>query len=159
MSQQLLKIFLNLILVWKLLLHRAFLLSSHLLPELLKWQETAEKMMIHLLRKPIRWSWMQQDDFWFNYRMIMLLDREYEPDKEKRIEKAFRGIENEEDEALYESYVRGGVEVLYEKLMDGASSPEEYITKLYDFLEEFDERYNQTLSKEQVLELCRKAKA
>ena len=100
-----------------------------------------------------------QDDFWFNYRMIMLLDKEHEPDKEKRIEKAFRGIENKDDEVLYESYVRGGVEVLYEKLMNGAGSPDDYVTKLYDFLEEFDDRYNQNLSKEQILELCRKAKA
>ena len=100
----------------------------------------------------------RQDDFWFNYRMIMLLDREYEPDKEKRIEKAFRGIENKEDEALYESYVRGGVEVLYEKLMEDVKAPDEYVTRLYDFLEDFDTRYHQSLDMGQVLELCRKAK-
>lgn len=99
-----------------------------------------------------------QDDFWFNYRMIMLLDKENEPDAEKRIEKAFRGNENKNDEELYESYVRGGIEVLYEKLMEGVNTPEGYITHLYDFLEEFDGRYHQSLDMEQVLELCRKAK-
>jgi len=99
-----------------------------------------------------------QDDFMFNYRLIMLLDKGNEPDAEKRIEKAFRGIENKEDEALYESYVRGGVEVLYEKLMEDVKAPDEYVTRLYDFLEDFDTRYHQSLDMGQVLELCRKAK-
>ena len=43
------------------------------------------------------------DDFKFNYRLIMLLDKEYEPDLEKRIEKAFRGLNSPEDEELYET--------------------------------------------------------
>ena len=99
------------------------------------------------------------DDFQFNYRLILLLDKNHEPNPQKRIEKAFRGNNDPEDEELYESYVRGGVEVLYEKLMDDVSSPDEYMTKLYDFLEEFDERYNQEIDMDQVLELCRKARA
>lgn len=100
-----------------------------------------------------------QDDLNFNFQLIMLLDKNNEPDVEKRIEKAFRGNNSEDDEALYESYVRGGVEVLYEKLMADVNAPDEYISKLYDFLEEFDERYNQTIYMEQVLERCRKIKA
>lgn len=98
------------------------------------------------------------DDLMFNYRLIMLLDKNNEPDAEKRIEKTFRGNNSEDDEALYESYVRGGVEVLYEKLMAKVNASDEYINKLYDFLEEFDERYNQTIDMEQVLERCRKIK-
>ena len=99
------------------------------------------------------------DDLMFNYRLILLLDKQYEPDSEKRIDKAFRGIKNEADEALYESYVRGGVEVLYEKLMKGVNSPDDYVNRLYDFLEEFDERYNQNIDMESVLEKCRKIRA
>ncbi len=99
------------------------------------------------------------DDFQFNYSLIMLLDKRHEPDPEKRIEKAFRGNEDSDDEALYDSYVLGGVEVLYEKLMENVGSPDEYMNRLYDFLEEFDERYNQEIDMDQVLELCRKAKA
>lgn len=99
------------------------------------------------------------DDLMFNYRLIMLLDQKHESDPEKRIEKAFRGNNDPDDEALYESYVRGGVEVLYEKLMEGVNTSDEYINRLYDFLEEFDERYNQDVDMEQILELCRKARA
>ena len=99
------------------------------------------------------------DDFRFNYRLIILLDKKYESDLERRIEKAFRGMNDASDEELYESYVRGGIEVLYEKLIEGASKPEDYINKLYDFLEEFDERYNQEIDIESVLELCRNVKS
>lgn len=99
------------------------------------------------------------DDLMFNYRIIMLLDKENQPDPEARIEKAFRGNNTSEDEALYESYVRGGVEVLYEKLMDGVTTSDEYTSRLYDFLEEFDARYSQGINMDQVLELCRKARA
>lgn len=98
------------------------------------------------------------DDFWFNYAIIMLLDKNNETEFEKRIEKAFRRIKNESDEALYESYVRGGIEILYDKLMEGVTNPDDYPTRLYDFLEEFDERYNQNVDLEGILELCRKAK-
>ncbi len=99
------------------------------------------------------------DDFWFNYATIMLLDTKNEPDLERRIEKAFRRVKNESDEELYESYVRGGVEILYDKLMDGVSNPDDYPTRLYDFLEDFDERYNQDIDMDSILELCKKAKS
>lgn len=99
------------------------------------------------------------DDLMFNYRLIMLLDKEHEPDPEKRIEKAFRGNNNPDDEALYESYVRGGVEVLYEKLMEDVNTTDDYVTRLYDFLEDFNDRYTEDIDMEQILELCRKARA
>lgn len=97
------------------------------------------------------------DDLVFNYRLIMLLDKNNETDSEKRIEKAFRGNQNPDDEALYNCYVLGGVEVLYEKLMKGAKTADEYVNQLYDFLEEFSDRYNDDLDMEKVLESCRKA--
>ena len=99
------------------------------------------------------------DDFWFNYATIMLLDTKNEPDLEKRIEKAFRRIKNESDEELYESYVRGGIEILYDKLMNGVTNPDDYPNRLYDFLEDFDERYNQDIDMDSILELCKKAKS
>lgn len=102
----------------------------------------------------------EKDDLMFNYRLIMLLDKNNEPDLDKRIDKAFRLYGKEEakpDEELYEQYVRGGVDVLYEKLIENAKSPEDYITNLYDFMEEFDERYN--VSAEGISDLCRLAKS
>ena len=53
----------------------------------------------------------------------------------------------------------GGVDVLYEKLIETANSPDDYIKNLYDFLEEFDERYNQAVSTEDIIDLCKLARS
>ncbi len=98
------------------------------------------------------------DQLMFNFRLIMLLDKKYEANDEKRIEKAFKGNNTTEDEQRYEQYVRGGVDVLYEKLMEGVNNANDYAIRLYDFLEEFDERYNQTIDIDTVLSMCQKIK-
>ncbi len=96
-----------------------------------------------------------QEELMFNFRLIMLLDADYEPDEEKRIDKAFRHMgEDPQDEERFDSYVRGGVDVLYEKLIEGATDTDDYIMRLYDFLEEFQERFNDEVSSETVLSLC-----
>ena len=97
--------------------------------------------------------------FQFNYYLIMLLDANHEPDFDARVDKAFRhfGTDNALlDEALYESYVRGGVDVLYEKLIEPSTSPDDFVKNLYDFMEEFEDRYGQ--SAEEVLDLCKIAR-
>lgn len=76
----------------------------------------------------------EQQNLLFNYRLIMLLDEKHEPDFNERINKAFRYYGQEKaipDEELYENYVRGGVEVLFEKLIEPARSAEDYLTNLY----------------------------
>ena len=96
---------------------------------------------------------------WFNYRLIMLLDQEHEPDLNMRIDKAFRVYGTDQalvDEDLYESYVRGGVEVLHEKLIIPAKSPEDYLKNLYEFMEEFEELYGQKT--DEILDLVKLAK-
>jgi hypothetical protein len=98
--------------------------------------------------------------FQFNYNLIMLLDAEHEADFDARVDKAFRHYGTEKalpDEALYESYVRGGIDVLYEKLIEPATSPDDYTKNLYEFMEEFENRYGQ--SAEEVLDLCRIARS
>mgnify|MGYP007129080805 CR=1 FL=1 len=81
----------------------------------------------------------------------------YEPDENSRINKAFRHMgEDPADEARFDSYVRGGVDVLYEKLIEGVSSPDEYVMRLYDFVEEFQEKFNDDISSEDILKLCSK---
>ena len=96
-----------------------------------------------------------QEELTFNFRLIMLLDKAYEPNEEIRINKAFRHMgEDPADEACFDSYVRGGVDVLYEKLIEGVSSPDEYVMRLYDFVEEFQEKFNEELSIEEILKLC-----
>lgn len=97
------------------------------------------------------------DELQYNFWLIMLLDSNYEPDEEKRIDKAFRHMgEDPADEERFDSYVRGGVDVLYEKLIEGAKEPEDYIIRLYEFIEEFNDRFNSEISSDDILNLCMK---
>lgn len=91
-------------------------------------------------------------------RMIILTDKDYEPDKEKRLDKAFRHLgEDENDLKLFESYLLGGVDVLYEKLISDASSVDDYLNNLFFFVEDFNEKFNEDLSSDKILELCNNA--
>ena len=104
----------------------------------------------------------EQSTLQFNYRLIMLLDDKYEPDFEERVNKAFRYYGSDKakpDETLYEQYVLGGVNILHRKLIESARSEEDYLTNLYDFIEEFDERYNQSISTNDISDLCRLARS
>ena len=93
----------------------------------------------------------------YNFRLIMLLDKEYEPDDEKRIDKGLRHFaEDEEDRNRFESYLRGGIDVLYEKLIQGAEKEEDYLEKMYDFTEDFHGRFNEGINREEVLAKLRK---
>ena len=63
------------------------------------------------------------EELTYNFWLIMLLDANYEPDEEKRIDKAFRHLgQDPADEERFDSYVRGGIDVLYEKLVEGDST-------------------------------------
>lgn len=96
-----------------------------------------------------------QEELLFNFRLIMLLDDGYEPDKDTKINKVFRHMgKDPADEERFDSYVRGGVDVLYEKLIEGAGSPNDYMSRLYEFLEEFEERFNSSVSSDDILALC-----
>jgi hypothetical protein len=96
---------------------------------------------------------------WFNYRLIMLLDKENESDFNNRVEKAFRQYGSEQakhDEELYERYVCGGVDILHDKLIAGATSLEDYLKNLYGFMEEFEEKYGQNSN--EIMDLVRLAR-
>ena len=89
------------------------------------------------------------EEMLFNFRLIMLLDSAYEHDAQKRIDKAFRK-HTPEDEERYDSYVRGGVDVLYEKLVEGATSTDDFVNRLSDFVTDFDERFNADISDDEM---------
>ena len=96
-----------------------------------------------------------KEELLFNFRLIMLLDFDYESEADKRINKAFRHMgEDPADEERFDSYVRGGIDVLYEKLIEGANSPNDYIDNLYEFLDEFQERLNASINSDELLSLC-----
>ena len=99
---------------------------------------------------------------WYNYRLIMLLDTKRESDLAKRMDKAFRYYGKQEasdDEVWYNQYVLGGVDVLCEKLIEGAKNSDDYPAKLVDFIEEFEDRYNTNIQASEIVDLCIKARS
>lgn len=89
------------------------------------------------------------------FRLILILDAENEPNEELRMDKAFKTFgDDESDIALFDAYVLGGVEVLYEKLIEGSNDPTEYVNRMYDFVEEFNDRFNIGKSNQDILDLC-----
>ncbi|MBD5410224.1 MAG: hypothetical protein HDR53_03995 [Treponema sp.] len=98
-----------------------------------------------------------KQDLEFNMQVILLLDKEYEPDEAKRIDKAFRNFgKDKSDIELFESYVRGGIEILYEKLIENASTSDDYVQKLCVFTNEINERYNSKVDMIQLQNLLNK---
>ncbi len=91
----------------------------------------------------------------FNFSLIMLLDKEYEPDVESRINKAFRFVgKDPADEARFDEYVLGGVDVLYDNLIEGASDPTEFAQKIFDFVDTINDRYNKPLNLDEIMNSC-----
>lgn len=64
---------------------------------------------------------------------------------QEKIELAFRSENDDEKrktyDELYNSYVLGGIEVLYDKIFQDADAIEGYIFNLYNFIIEFNDKY------------------
>ena len=88
----------------------------------------------------------------FNYRLLMMLIDKDKKSNSERCEAAFKlDYDNEKRapfDAVYDEYVRGGVEVLYEKIFKDAEEDEEYLMNMYSFLEEFYQRYYAEIEEE-----------
>lgn len=80
----------------------------------------------------------------FLYRMVMLLDKTTSLEPSVRVDRAFRyDVQEDKKEELsknmelFHSYVRGGIEEMYEQFSDGCSTREDYINKTYEVLSTF----------------------
>ena len=77
-----------------------------------------------------------------NFQIIILLDKEYEKDDDKRLEKAFRNLaDDEKDIDLFESYTRGGIEILYDKCISTSNQKDDFMENIVEFLEELKDKY------------------
>ena len=85
-----------------------------------------------------------KDILTFNYELIMLLHDKSKVDLEERINRAFRYAdgtpEKEECEKIYEKYILGGISVLKEKILDNATTIEDYMSNMYSFISECNDR-------------------
>lgn len=117
-----------------------------------KSEETGEELDYSIMAEQVL---SVQEELTLNYCLIMLLDSSYESNEEERLDKAFRYIgKRPEDEARFDEYVRGGIDVLYEKLIEGKGEPDDYVKRLYDFLEEIQERFNNDVDVDNLMALC-----
>ncbi len=82
----------------------------------------------------------------FTYRLVMLLDESMGLTKSQRIDRAFRDDTNEEamknNMNLFNSYVLGGVEVLFEKITSNCTTEEEHIDRVNEVVNYF-KNYNE----------------
>ena len=81
------------------------------------------------------------------YQILMLVDEDSEPDVDKRVYRAFNLSEKtEEDKQLvaqnmkiFNSYFLGGLEVLHEVFVDECIDDDSYLSKIYEFVNNFYE--------------------
>lgn len=110
--------------------------------------------------KKINWDQMNRESYNldYNYELVMLLHDKNKLDIETRLDRAFRYAkgtpEKEQCYEIFEQYVLGGIEVLSEKILKNASTVDDYINNIYDFIEEYNDRYNKTITEDEVLDLC-----
>lgn len=50
--------------------------------------------------------------------------------------------------------MRGGIEVLYEKMLASAKTEDDYVKNLYDFIVDFTERYKDKMDLDEIREMC-----
>lgn len=83
------------------------------------------------------------DRLLFSYQLLMILDKGSESDLNERLRRAFQADEEVTRVGfdLFNEYARGGIEVLYENLIEGTDSPETLLMKLVDFVDDFDTRF------------------
>lgn len=86
----------------------------------------------------------ERDNCVFLYRMVMLLDKSVELTPEERVDRAFRyDTQPEKADAfkenmeLFNDYVRGGIELMYEQFTDGCTTRDDYLNKTYEILTTF----------------------
>lgn len=96
------------------------------------------------------------------YELIMINHRKKIDDIETRIDRAFRYTKNEElkkeGEEIFNSYVLGGVEVLYEKIFKEDTDTDQILVNLYDFIEEFNDKYGEEIEGIDIDEIMRTLK-
>jgi hypothetical protein len=96
----------------------------------------------------------------FIFRLIMLLDETPSLTVEDRINRAFRddskGDKSEKQIVnmdLFNSYVLGGIEVLYEKFTEDCTTKEDYINKIYEVVSSFKEEIEGVEFKDKIKEV------
>ena len=102
-----------------------------------------------------------KDELELIYRLIMLLDDNDKLSIDNRIDKAFKYDADPEKskagEDIFWSYVRGGIEYLYENLYEKSDNTQEDIRHILEFVASYNATYSEENITKEILDLCRKA--
>lgn len=86
----------------------------------------------------------ERDNCRFLYRLVMLLDNSEKLTQDERIDRAFRyDTSSDKIDAckknfeLFNDYVRGGIDILYERFTDGCFNRDDYFKKIFSVMTEF----------------------
>jgi len=71
------------------------------------------------------------------FRSVMLIDNSCGLNADEKIDRAFKNPDTPENLKLFNSYVRGGLEWLYENFTQGATTQDEYLAKIYEIVGNF----------------------
>lgn len=100
----------------------------------------------------------EEETLKFIFRLIMLLENSKEINLDERVTRAFRddSLKNEshkQNMKLFHSYVLGGIEVLYEKIIEKGATEQDYIKNAYEFMKEQNLAFNHKSADEILKEL------
>lgn len=83
----------------------------------------------------------ENENLIFIFRLIMLLHNSNEISLDDRVARAFRDDSlkekteaHKENMKLFHSYVLGGIEILYEKIIEKGATEQDFIKNAYDFM-------------------------
>ncbi|MCD7728405.1 MAG: hypothetical protein LUI60_00640, partial [Clostridia bacterium] len=87
----------------------------------------------------------EQSRLKFLYRLIILL-HDSDMTNDEKVDFAFRNDTNQDvlkkGMDIFNSYARGGIELLYEKFTEGATTKDDYIERISEIVAEFADLYD-----------------
>ena len=80
----------------------------------------------------------EQNNLMFIFRIAMLVDNSTGLNTDEKINRAFKSPDTPENIELFNSYVRGGIEWLYEQFTEGTTTKDDYLAKVYEIVDSFN---------------------
>ena len=80
----------------------------------------------------------EQNNLMFIFRIAMLVDNSTGLNADEKINRAFKSPDTPENIELFNSYVRGGIEWLYEQFTEGTTTKDDYLAKVYEIVDSFN---------------------
>lgn len=101
----------------------------------------------------------EHENLIFNYRLIVLLEDRNEMELEERCNRAFRYDKNMDKrqygDKVFNEYVLGGIEFLYEKLISESTSTDELLENAYTLVDSFNDDFVDSFSFDEITELSK----